>query len=449
MQTKRVAFATTLLLILTSSEAKAVHFNRGHFVPAYAPCAPGFANVVTSGGVAACAPATLLSDCVSSPTTSLRLNPSRGKTSFNQRPKGRRRTRINNGENDIDTRVKLVGVETCQGERFSGQLTVYFVLRMFRTDPACSTGQCTIPDFGYEHPLSCRRGRCKLIASANQELASLGIPPLPNDLAYAFQVVSMTVMDQAGGVFLTVGLQDGDPNALPLTRGMHKKNWIWMVLHRISPRSAHAYGATGQGIAKRLEARIVGAYPECEPGTEDTVTSDGIAACSAKPMSNCEDDPLHAIVPVVATVGEHIGDGRGKMRLSVRKSEFAVRSGVDGLEDCEGNEFSGSLRGSGMARITLADDAACGQSCTTIDTELFSVDIPVVAGDGSTNGSNAPLNGDALVPRSSESLNLEILNMTMRDASDNPVLIGPSIFVRCNFAGVPNFPGGPGFCFGN
>ena len=102
-----------------------------------------------------------------------------------------------------------------------------------------------------------------------------------------------------------------------------------------------------------------------------------------------------------------------------------------------------------ITRATL-DDPACGEdSCTTIDTSLYSTDIDVVGGRTALAGLHTSLNSLDLTAGAPPLFSVEILDVYFADGSGNRVLQGPAFLIRCNANGSSGSIVGGGFCFGN
>jgi hypothetical protein len=206
----------------------------------------------------------------------------------------------------------------------------------------------------------------------------------------------------------------------------------------------------GEGIplprdASRWVARFVRAYEPCLPGFEDTVTTEGVAACANPiPLSDCTTDPVNAVRPAPSVGNFAGGGGRGKVDLVPRNStgQFEIRHArFRRLLDCDGNPYTGMLTLVALVRATLADSACTGGFCTAVDTE---VRLPVVAGAGGFKLSRVlfPIVGTFRTGGGTSVLMAQILRFDLRDLSDDVVLSGPGYLVRCDR------PSG-GSCFGN
>jgi len=225
--------------------------------------------------------------------------------------------------------------------------------------------------------------------------------------------------------------------------------WIAHWMHGKGPREAFAYGASGVGVAKRLESRYAHAFAECPASATNTSTSDGLAACTPNALSNCTSDPSNAIVPLVPETGNFTVDGKGKINFSIKPTGFAFGGQVHGFETCSGEPYNGAVNVQALARVTFSGDPACGADrCTAVDTLLFNYPLNVVNGSIGLTG-RFPLS--AIGPlRSSDTMSAEILQVALLDTSGNSVVVGPAMVVRCNQATESsNLPGGSAFCFGN
>jgi hypothetical protein len=458
----RSTLAATLLVtasVLSAGTAQAYHFDRGHFVPAFATCEPGDANTATTHGIPACSPPVLLSNCSANPQTALNLGgtllqDTSARSAYLLRAKGRRRTR-NNEEfrPDLESRISLTGVRDCTGSLYDGDLQVRMLLRIVRDDPTCATGECTLPDLTHFISMPCDRGRCKVLGSLNQELAALGKPLLPLGQPYVMQVVSFDILDQAGARFLTTGLQSSDgfrySNSLTdetpwLSRLMRK------VGHKLAPKSAFAYGASGSGGAGRIESRYIRAFLECDAALTDTLTIDGQDACTAVPVSNCVDNPTSAVLPFVPPEGDHNTDGKAKIAISVKGDNLSIRGRIHGMQDCQGVLYNGIVSQVAEIRATVRDPSCALGICTTVDTILFSSPSVLRNGEAFVKpNSKIAVEDLQVLPNQSAQLNAEVLSVQFRDPQGYPFLVGPGLLVRCNANRKPGDVGDTGFCFGN
>jgi hypothetical protein len=436
------AAIAAIALVTSSRPAHAHHYNRGHFVTAYAPCLAQNANTHTTDGIAACSPPVPLSDCATQPATALRLN-AKGKTSILMHVSGRRRTRIE-GIPTIETRVLLRGVEDCAGSHFHGDLDVRTVLRVHSEDPSCTSGRCTWPDLVFTQTLSCGpSGSCKMRADASVALAAQGLPALPIEFGYTAEVVRLDVLDRAGVPFLAQGVGAGE-DALPQIAAA-RRPWRWLAFMRalMATPEAHAYGANGTGPADELFARYVRSFAPCAPNDTNTTTSDGRPACVSVPLSDCALDPANAVVPVVPPGGNFEADtkGRGKLDVAVRSDEVLVAGYLRNLETCDAQGYTGPLGIEGTFRTTLRDAGCTGGACTTVDGPLIDASADITDGSA-TIAVGVPF--AALVGLSAPTtFSAEALVVHLLDRSGNPALTGPALLVRCNeVEGVP-------FCFGN
>jgi hypothetical protein len=370
------------------------------------------------------------------------------------RPKGRRRTRHNAGHPDIDSRVKIGTVQRCNGERYQGQLPLEIRIRVTREDPKCTTEHCTLPDIAYVHPLNCRKGRCKVVASAAEAFQDKGLPTFPIDHPYTIQTISVRVLDLAGRPFLTTGLQVGGGFGLQVAKRWNASRWFGFLLHHLmaSEREAFAYGSTSFGPAVKLISRYAQGFSECSPAAADTMTGDGLPACTAVPLSNCDTDPDNAIVAPVPRTGHHNDDGKGKVNAQLKSGgeQLQITGWLRGLEDCDGRDYRGPLQIQAVVRATLGDPSCGSGGCTTINTPLFSTGIVAESGEQGLKGLRFPLAAVGPFPGQAPAVSAEVLRVELLDRSGNSAVVGPSMLVRCNENSTqPNVAGGKAFCFGN
>ncbi len=425
--------------------ALAEHFNRATFIPAYQRCDPALANATTSNGVAACTPAVPVSNCATDAPTALVLG-GRGGGAITYRQSGRREAQVADGAVDLLTKVALKDVRLCSGKRFSGNVTLAISLRMFRQDSVCGASGCVIPEFTLLKSLPCKRGRCKLVFRANELLAADGKPPFPSDQVFTSVFPSIKVLDRANRPFLTLGLQAGRRRLVArATDSSSIRAWLTRLLQRIAtPSPAYAYVTTVAGRASLSLSRYVQAYEPCDPGATDVVTSDGVAACSPVPLSNCSTDPDNAI-RVTLNVAEDTNTGRGKVNLTVKKTLVKIRGDIAGIERCDGTPYSGPLQLDIRGSATL-DDPQCGTDlCTTVETTVFGMPIDLTGGQEVIKAKR-DLSTLGPFPGSASTLNLELTTGRMLDRSGNVALVAPASLVRCSqhitAAGTP-------FCFSN
>ncbi len=456
MKTTVAVLATLVALLATGSTARAHHFNRGHFVPAFRPCTAAQADTMTSHGVPACSSPVPLSDCAARPATALRVGAEQ-RSSYTMEPKGRRRTRDNGGAVDMDSRVGSSEITTCDGTPFTGTLKVEIVARMQRDDPACSTGHCTLPDFTYTHDLPCEHGICSMIGGANAGLVMSGLPPLPSDQTFRMFVVRAAILDLDGTPLLNTGMavsgatvaevQGGPGSAAAVTA------WLSRVMGGLLPEDAEAYGSTSIGAPRRNLTRLVQAFAPCDAGSTDTTTGDGQAACTTTVLSDCALDP-DAVNPVIPLNGNFIDTGKGKIDLGILGDAsdplLRTRGWIDGLQACDGKPFNGTIAVRAIVRATLLDPACTGGFCTTVDTPLVSGLVDVVDGGVESRQFDHLTLDFPASEAATATLNAEIVKIEFLDPHGNPFMVGPSWLVRCNFSSTnPNQPGGEAFCFGN
>lgn len=448
-------FRISLLFLATLSvpaTSWAHHFNRGHFVRAYRPCTVATANTTTSNGVPACSPAVLLSDCATDPTTALQMGKP-GKSSLTMMPTGRRHTRADHGHPTLESRFGLSRVLRCDGTPYSGALTVEVAVRVQRNDPVCNSGICTLPDATYTHQLTCSLGNC----SSSLADEAVGLAPLPVDHGYTVQVVRVSVLDLAARQFLNMGIASTDDTGSLLYASSTPRDPQWWkdsILDLLLPSDAEAYGATGTGYPKRYLARYVQAFEACDAGATDTLTGDGLAACTAVISSDCATNP-QAITPITPMSGNFTDNGKGKVDMGWRRkrdrSKLSVGGAVDGIADCTGAPYTGTVGVRTSVRATVLDPACAGGNCTTVTTSFVS---------GTSEAKDGQLTKKALRDGTSGlylsagpevvSVSAELVEAVLTDPTGAPFLFGPAFFVRCNFdAGTPNQPGGDAFCFGN
>lgn len=407
-----LSFALRLAGFVAPPPAGAEHHNRGNHVFAAAPCAPGSANTATSTGVPACSPAVRASDCVAEPTDAL----SGGRSRFVSVPLGRTKT-PSHGTTDVRTRFQAADVLRCGSGRFDGTLGAPIIVRVTAEDPACAGEHCTLPDLSITDPMDCRNGACRMVFNATGGVTPA---PLPVGLPWSGTFVQWNVLDPVGAPFMRLGLIVGVPQGNEPIR-MPAEGPMW-------------------------EGRFVQAFAPCLPGSEDTVTGEGIPACSQpRPLSDCTTDPGHA-VGVAPDTGLNYGGspGKGKVGLKVnaaRTEAYFRRLHFSGLLDCAGNPYQGTLDLVARVRATLADSACSGGFCTAVDTD---VRLPIAITDGQIKGKNFafPLAAAFRTGSSTAPLNAEILRFDLRDTADNPIMIGPGYLIRCDRAN-------PGACFGN
>jgi len=408
-----IAAGLTLLSCLAATVGRAEHQNLGQFVTAMAPCLPASATTATSTGVPACPAPVRLSDCGTDPSGALGFF---GRLRYLISALGRKLT-LGRASTDVSIRMRgAADVRQCNGIDFGGTLGGVLVVRITADDPACAGGGCTLPDVTIPHTLACAGGHCE-----GHTLALDGPPPprLPLAVPWTGVVTAFSVLDPVGRPVASPGILVGRPTGgegIPLPKDASK--WV---------------------------ARFVHAFAPCAPGSEDTVTGDGVAACAdPRPRSDCATDPLHAVRPAPSVGNFGGGGGRGKLDLVARskRSEVEIRHArFRRLLDCDGDPYTGGLTLAAVVRATLADPACAGGFCTAVDTE---VRVPVVAESGGFKLSRVPfpLVGTFRTGDSGSVLMAEILRFDLRDASDNVVLSGPGYLVRCDR------PSG-GSCFGN
>ncbi len=446
------AFPRTLALlgaaVLLPLPAAAHHYNRGHFVRAYAACESP--NTVTTAGIPACAPAALLSDCAADPAGALQLDEP-ATSSITMMLTGRRHTRAEDGQLVIESRFAAARVLRCDGSPYSGDVTVRVTVRMQRDDPACATGVCTLPDFNYHHTVPCVDGSCRSVI----EDPALDLPELPNDHGFAFHVVRVAMLDLSGNEFLADGMAFGEGlrelSPLEVSFGRRLSDWIASAL---SPADAVAYGATGRGSPRRLTARQVRAFEACDPGSTDTTTSEGLPACSTVFLSNCDDNPLGAVVPRIPETGNFTDAGKGKLDIAVLPDSEPLRlksrGAADGLDDCSGAPYEGNATVAMRVKATLLDAACPGGTCTTVPTTMISGPVESIGGQIGKLSIAEGLAINLSTGPAVTAVSAEILEVEIQDGSGNAFMFGPSLLARCNYnAGTPNEPGGEAFCFGN
>jgi hypothetical protein len=393
--------------------ARAEHQNIGQHVTAMTPCLPGSATTATGTGVPACPALVRMSDCSADPAGALTFV---GELHYLISALGRRLTLSRTTTDVLIREHGQSGVTRCNGMEFNGALSGELVVRVTAEDPTCAGGRCTLPDVAIPHSLTCRHGSCDAHTLA---LDGPPPPPFPLDVPWSGVVTAFGVRDPVGRPLVFPGVIMGRPTGgepIPFPKG-----------------------------AKRWIARFVQAFAPCPPGSEDTVTSEGAAACAnPTPRSNCATDPLHA-VRLAPSEGNYAGGGgRGKLHLVAgdKRDELEIRQArFRRLLDCNDEPYSGTLTLVALVRATLADPACTGGFCTAVDTE---VRLPVVAEDGGFKLHKVPfpLVGTFRTSPGGGVLAAEILGFDLRDASDNAVLSGPGYLVRCDR------PAG-GSCFGN
>jgi hypothetical protein len=380
---------------LLAYPADAYHQTWGSFGPALRSCPPEEADIVTPEGVPACIDARPLSDCTADPAGALRLGPG-GAAGFRIRPLD---ARIAGYAVEEDARFHLRGVEDCSGQAWTGETAVALVLRVTIADPTCAGGTCTLPDLTIPHPLPCGGGRCEGHHRGTALLAALGLPPLPTDLAWSAEGVSLAVLDRAGGPMLSPWLS--------VARGYDG------VSSEIPSRAA------------RSEARLVRAYPSCDPAAVDAVTSDGVPACAGlPPLSDCASDPANGI-----SLSSRAR--RSKLKLSASRDALRYSITLSDLIDCDQNPYDGSVAVVAILRAIINDPRCTGSECTTVDT-------PVQAEVGVSRG-RAVANGTLRVDLGAPVVGVELVRLEVRDPAGRPVLVAPGFNVTC----------GPQSCYGN
>jgi len=430
----RLAFLL-LVFSLIGTPAHAEHFNRAAFVPAYEPCDPDAVNATTSTGIEACSPAIPVSDCETAFDTALVLGP-KGGGAITYRHSGRREAQIFTIVPTVDFRTKVVlkDVRRCNGDKFTGEVTLAFVFQMFDTDPTCGPQGCVLPEFPLQHKVRCRRGRCKLLFNGDDVLRTEGRPPFPSDRPFTSHYSSIKVLDLANRPFLTIGVNSGSDHVTTLTANKKEGlvSWFARLLHNIRhPAVAYAYDTTNASHMGLSLTRFVQAYEPCNADSTDSVTSEGLPACKAVPVSKCGDDPGNAVRAVVE-VAEDTNTGRGKVKLRLEKNGRVIMTGdIGGIHHCDGTPYSGPLELDIMGRATM-EDAVCGAaSCTTVDTTLFSTQLQLTDGQGVIGlrdrwSAFGPFPGDAT------NIAAELTEGRILDPSGHVALISPASLVRCS-----------------
>lgn len=395
-----VVVVATLALCWAAATVRAEHFDKGTYVPAMEPCLPQAANTTTSAGVPACGPVRFRSDCTSDPTGARRLG-AKGRGDYFVRPTGPVMVRGGSRAVDVVARSNVLDVRTCDGARANGNVRGTTNFRMTLRDPACTSGVCRVPEITMAPEVHCYGARCKQKWFANTIFEVSGEPALPGTLTWTAEVTSLDILDAGGRPFVTPGV------AL-------FRNW----------------GHAPEGFAadaNQWEARMVPSFDECLPGSENTTTSAGRAACAgAHPKSDCATDPAHAL---------HVDPDPHfrKVTYLVRGPSLVVLARAGRLFDCTGQPYTGPLTLATSVRATLEDGGCSGGLCTAVDERVVT---PLMAEGGHVDRAVLVLALDPGVQFAS----LEILQADIQDASGNVVLTGHGLFVRCN-------PGG--LCYGD
>jgi hypothetical protein len=267
------------------------------------------------------------------------------------------------------------------------------VLRLTVRDPACVGGICTVPDLEIpHHPVECNRGICSAHLKSTPLLAALGLPPLPTDVPWSAECLSLTLLDRAGKPFLSPAL--------------------------VPERDARAYQFLGK--AADYKARLVPAFGPCPAAAVDSTTSAGLGACGGvRPLSDCTADPARA-------VAFRFGGRRSKVTLSRQAREsIGFEIVLDGLGACTRGWYDGTVTLAVTVRATFGNPSPAGGLCTTVDTPLRA-SVAVRRGRATQRG-ELPL---ALLGTRPDGL--EVVRVEVRDASDRPILAAPGLNVTCH-----------------
>lgn len=401
------------------------HQNVGHLIAAMQPCLPESATTATSTGIPACPVPKPVSDCDVDPTGALSFS---GRVRYLISALGRRLTREKTASDIVMLTRGGAIVSQCDGTRYTGVLDAALTVRVTAADPACAGGACTLPDVVIPHTRACANGSCRGKTFA---LNAPPPPPIPLSVPWTGVVLGFSVVDSAGRPLASPGVVMGSPSAAPQIVANH---------------AGDLGGASFPTGSSKWVARFVRAYEPCLPGTEDTVTNDGVAACSnPRPLSDCATDPLHAVYPQPSVGGNlagHAGKGKVELFATTKRGEVEIRHArFIYLRDCTGIYYSGPLTLVAVVRATLADPACTGGFCTAVDTE---VRVPVMAQNGylEVKRVSLPIVSTLRTTGAAAILGAEIVRFDLRDASDNTAMTGPGYLVRCDRASG-------GSCFGN
>jgi hypothetical protein len=139
--------------------AEAVNWE-GRFVQAFAPCAPGTEDTVTTAGAPACSQPRPLSDCSTDPTHAVKVSAGGGGNYFGSPGKGKVGLALDPLRTEVFIRhVKFSGLLDCAENPYQGVLTLVALVRATLVDPACAGGLCTTVDTEVRLPLSVADGK--------------------------------------------------------------------------------------------------------------------------------------------------------------------------------------------------------------------------------------------------------------------------------------------------
>jgi hypothetical protein len=376
-----VLLAALALGGLETTPALASHGNWGSLGPALRPCPAGPPGTGGRDLRGMCEDPSAQSDCERDPATALRLGQN-GRTRFVLRP---RDVTIARQAAEEYSYFSVRGVETCAGARWAGDAEVSLLVRLTVKDPACAGGSCTVPDTELSYPLPCRNGYCRARLHGAQGSV------LPRTQPWSTELLAIRMLDPAGQPLFSPTMTLGrTPDELPYRFPLG---------------------------AAEFEGRLVQAFEPCAPGAATKRTAGGLAACVARPRSDCASAPATALRPEPRA-------RRSKVALSVARQALRTGGRILDLVDCAGRPYEGPVTLAVAVRATV-EDGASGGLCSSFDTELRST---LTVRDGRTvlrevlplevSGGNV--------------IGAELVRIEVRDPAGRAVLVAPGFNVVCN-----------------
>lgn len=154
----------------------------------------------------------------------------------------------------------------------------------------------------------------------------------------------------------------------------------------LTPKGVSAFLALAVSVLLAADAQarhfdlgsFVPAMLRCEAVDSNTITSDGVAACSPPVfLSNCDLDPDNALRCGKKSKADYKVRPSGRSLTDVNGGQLDMRAifFTKDIEACDGTHFTGTITGITAFRMFLEDPACTGGTCAVPDLSVpFAVD---------------------------------------------------------------------------